>query len=1044
MSEFTAGDDPLDAGLAAGFGGQRATVLHALERAARTSLPRVNLWDGGRDARSAGDAPADPGSNADFGASGPMVAGRASYQLRGEIARGGMGVLLKGRDLDLGRDVALKVLREDLAARPEIVRRFVEEAQIGGQLQHPGIVPVYELGVMADQRPYFAMKLVKGRTLAAVIADRNPADRRKLLDVFASVCQTLAYAHSRGVVHRDLKPANVLIGAFGEVQVIDWGLAKVLCEGGEEREARLRADRPESSGVVQTVRSVRDPSSTGSSLGDSIAGAVMGTPAYMAPEQARGEIGRVDERTDVFALGATLCEILTGDPPYRGESLQRDDSPQRGDAQRTLVQASNAELGDARERLAKCDADAELLELCRACLAPDPAQRPRSAEQVNERVQEYLASLAERARAAELRAAEARVRARSTAQLSGFGVVVALAAAALWIGWRETRSRKLQELERSVSADLSEVGIARAEGDWSRAGAAAERARARVDGQAELARLSAQVESVLAQVQADSRAEREREDRARSNRELFAALEEVRQPEGDEVYPTDWARLDRAYAEAFAAHGLNVEGGDVAALTAELGARGVGVELAAALDEWASVRRRAEQPDGAARLSELARTLDPDALRQRLREALVAGDVEALREIAAQFSVRASSAPTAWLLGHALAQAAEFELALPLLASARREYPQDYKLAMELARALRLVRPPRGAEAVEHYHAALALRPDRVAVWHDIGQTLIELGRTEEALALFRRSAELAPNDAHLQQHVGNTLNRLSRFEEALGVFQDAITLDPNSAPVRVDYGLALGALGRNAEEREQLERAVEIAPEFADGHANLGVALARTGRFDEALLSIDRTLELDPQMAKAHFWRGYCLAQLGRNDDAIANYRRCLELAPEHLEAHLYLGLVFQAAGRPYESVDVLEAGLRLAPDDRRLLGVLASLLAFQADIQPDGLARALAPARRLTEVYPTFDFGQELLAVGLMANGDLGGARGALERAVELSGPTPLREFLSGLCYARSGDVAAAREALLRAEPSLESLHRHNPPLRPWIDEARALLER
>ncbi len=1039
MSEFSAGDDPLDAGLAAGFGAQRATVLHALERAARTSLPRVDLRDRGRDAPT----PGSELSGGDPDACGPTVAGRASYQLQGEIARGGMGVLLKGRDLDLGRDVALKVLREDLAARPEIVRRFVEEAQIGGQLQHPGIVPVYELGVMADQRPYFAMKLVKGRTLAAVIADRDPADRRKLLDVFASVCQTLAYAHSRGVVHRDLKPANVLIGAFGEVQVIDWGLAKVLSEGGEEREARLRADRPESS-VVQTVRSVRDPSSAVSSLGDSIAGAVMGTPAYMAPEQARGEVGRVDERTDVFALGATLCEILTGDPPYRGELLHRDEPARRGDAQRTLVQASNAELDDARERLAKCDADAELLELCRACLAPDPAQRPRSAEEVNERVQEHLASLAERARAAELRAAEARVRARSTAQLSAFGVVVALAAAALWIGWRETRSRKLQELERSVSADLSEVGIARAEGDWSRAGAAAQRARARVDGQVELAALSAQVESVLAQVQADARVEREREERARSNRELFAALEEVRQPEGDEVYPTDWARLDSAYAEAFAAHGLNVDGRDVAASTAELGARGVGIELAAALDEWASVRRRAERPEGAARLSELARTLDPDPLRQRLRDALTAGDSEALREIAAQFAVRESSAPTAWLLGHALVQAADFELALPLLAAARREFPQDYKLAMELARALRVVRPSRSSEALGHYQAALALRPDRVAVWHDFAQTLIELGRTEEALAMFRRSGELAPDDAHLQQHVGNALNRLTRFEEATAVFEHALALDPDSAPTRVDYGLALGALGRSAEEREQLERAVELAPGFADGHANLGVALARSGRYDDALLSLDRALELDPKMAKGHFWRGYSLAQLGRNDEAIAEYKRTLELAPEHVEAHLYLGLVYQAAGRPYESVDVLEAGLRLVPDDRRLLGVLASLLVFQADIQPGGLARALAPARRLTEVYPTFDLGHEMFAIALIATGDLSGARGALERAVELSGEKPLREFLSGLCYARSGDVAAAHEALLRAEPALESLHAHNPPLRPWIDEARALLER
>src|SRR5204862_1186994 len=142
-------------------------------------------------------------------ASAEMPRGPADrYQLLGEIARGGMGVVLKGRDPDLGRDVAMKVLHEKLASRPEMVQRFVEEAQIGGQLQHPGIVPVYELGLMADQRPYFTMKLVKGRTLAALFQQRqSPADDRgRMLAIFESVCQTVAYAHSKGVLHRDLKP----------------------------------------------------------------------------------------------------------------------------------------------------------------------------------------------------------------------------------------------------------------------------------------------------------------------------------------------------------------------------------------------------------------------------------------------------------------------------------------------------------------------------------------------------------------------------------------------------------------------------------------------------------------------------------------------------------------------------------------------------------------------------------------------------------------------------------------------------------------------
>ena len=267
------------------------SVIEVIERLLG-GAPRVNL----RDTAAADETPSSAAGVHET----TLLRARTSYRGLREIARGGMGIVLRGRDNDLGRDVALKVLHKDLATRPEVVQRFVE-AQIGGQLQHPGIVPVYELGLMADQRPYFAMKLIEGRTLSALLAQHEPGERRKLLEIFRDVCQTIAYAHSRGVVHRDLKPANVLIGAFGEVQVVDWGLAKVLRSDGESR------------ANVAPVETVRTSSGSGSS--HSLSGSVMGTPAYMSPEQARGEVERIDERSDVYALGAILCEMLTASRP---------------------------------------------------------------------------------------------------------------------------------------------------------------------------------------------------------------------------------------------------------------------------------------------------------------------------------------------------------------------------------------------------------------------------------------------------------------------------------------------------------------------------------------------------------------------------------------------------------------------------------------------------------------------------------------------------------------------------------------------------------
>ena len=196
-------------------------------------VPRVLLRDSRR------PVPSRPSSVLpDRAAADPSV----RYRIDGEIARGGMGEVLKGRDPDLGRDVAIKVLRDDLSGRPEMVRRFVEEAQIGGQLQHPGIVPVYELGTFADRRPFFSMKLVRGQTFAQLLAARlSPADGLpRSLGIFEQVAQTVAYAHARGVIHRDLKPSNVMVGSFGEVQVMDWGLAKVLPRGGVADDAAGR------------------------------------------------------------------------------------------------------------------------------------------------------------------------------------------------------------------------------------------------------------------------------------------------------------------------------------------------------------------------------------------------------------------------------------------------------------------------------------------------------------------------------------------------------------------------------------------------------------------------------------------------------------------------------------------------------------------------------------------------------------------------------------------------------------------------------------
>jgi len=235
-----------------------------------------------------------------------VVAGR--YRILSEVGRGGMGRVFRALDIELGRELALKVIDRSHGAAPAAARtfleRFLNEAQLTSQLEHPSIVPLHDIGLDADGQPYYTMKLVEGRTLESALdgwhddlAAGRPLPVRELLRILLQVCDALSFAHERGVIHRDVKPANVMIGRFGEVHLMDWGLAKSI-------------GAPEPS--VATAASPTRPGSP------TLAGQVLGTPSHMAPEQARGE--RVDQRADVYGVGALLFHALYGVPPNEGLS----------------------------------------------------------------------------------------------------------------------------------------------------------------------------------------------------------------------------------------------------------------------------------------------------------------------------------------------------------------------------------------------------------------------------------------------------------------------------------------------------------------------------------------------------------------------------------------------------------------------------------------------------------------------------------------------------------------------------------------------------
>lgn len=245
----------------------------------------------------------------------------SDYEIVGEIARGGMGVVLDGYDPAFERSVAIKIIRPDRGDLPDVQRRFVAEAALMGSLQHPGVPPVHRRGSTEEGHPFYVMKLIEGETLASLLSSRSsPAEQcSRFVDVLISVCETMGYAHSQQILHRDLKPANIMVGSFGEVQVMDWGMAKRLTRqspGARSDHGTQAVASAAPTTEVETVLVADAEADTGAELTHE--GDILGTPAFMSPEQARGEVDALGPATDIYSLGAILYVVLTGQPPVSG------------------------------------------------------------------------------------------------------------------------------------------------------------------------------------------------------------------------------------------------------------------------------------------------------------------------------------------------------------------------------------------------------------------------------------------------------------------------------------------------------------------------------------------------------------------------------------------------------------------------------------------------------------------------------------------------------------------------------------------------------
>jgi tetratricopeptide (TPR) repeat protein len=909
--------------------------------------------------------PAPPGA--------PPAADSSSqrYQLRGEIAHGGMGTVFAARDRVLNRDVAVKVLREEFRHHASALRRFIEEGQITAQIQHPGVPPVHDCGNLPDGRPFIAMKLIKGRTLSELLGERpDPKyDLPRYLTVVEQVCQAVAYAHSKGVIHRDLKPGNVMVGAFGEVQVMDWGLAKVLADGPTHAD-RFAEQTPEEP-LQSVIESGRQADSA------TQAGSLLGTPAYMPPEQARGEIEHTDRRSDVFAIGAILCEVLTGRPPYIGSMKEM---------QALAVVGHQAA---ALERLAGCGADAELVELAKHCLTPRPEGRPADAGAVAEALATYRSGVEGRLRKAEVEAAATAARAAEERKRRRFQMVTAIAVlvSAGGIGWlwerqvlarRAERSRQEAQMREGVDAALGQAEDELRHERLEVAGAALAQAEKRL---------------------ADDGPDDLRERLTRDQRDLAMAREldrilERRWTMVDGKYDLDFAR--RQYPIAFRDYGLPTGDTPAPALAEVVQASTIQKRLIDGLDEWYAV-------DPVPAVAELLGAADPDPARTAIRTALqnkAHSDWQSLVR-----RLETDSLPSGFIACVCGGDRLPVDESVRLLHAAQARQPDRFTLTFLLANKLWDRVGKDRQDAIGYYRAALALRPHSVAACINLAIALNEFGDHDGSLACCRRAVELDPKYSYAHNNLGVALASTGDIEGALACYRKAVELDPTNATAHRNLGIVQDLKGNHDASIASIRKSVEVEPRFVVGYNSLGVVLKKKGDLDGAIAAWRKSVEIDPKNVLALRSLGLSLKEKGDLPGAVDYYHKALAIDPGHALTYDNLGLALDTKGDLAEAADAFRKAAELDLKNglyQRQLGIVL--------FRKNQVNASITAFRKAIELDPKDSVAWDNLGVALNSKADYAGSIAAYRKAIELDPKDILAHKNLAIALGNRGDREGA----------------------------------
>jgi tetratricopeptide (TPR) repeat protein len=693
----------------------------------------------------------------------PQIAG---YEIESVLGRGGMGVVYGGRHLQLNRPVAIKMLLAGACATAAERERFLREAEAAARLQHPNIVPVYDVGD-CEGRLYFTMEFVVGGTLAEELAG-VPQEPRKAAELLATLSDAVRVAHEGGILHRDLKPSNILLTADGTPKISDFGLARQL-EG---------------------------------TAGLTLTGAPLGTPSYMSPEQARGDLRALGPYVDIYALGALLYELLTGRPPFHAESSSA-----------TLRQVISQEPVSPKRLNASVPRDLETI--CLKCLQKDPARRYAGAADLRDDVRRFLRNEPIVARPIGIPGRMLRWTRRNPAGAALLFMGVGLLFITTIFAMKEIALASERRLERAAWHErLQFVLQLEQEGRYREARAILGRDPAGGSGH-----LRGEIAAAIRDLDVAEKLERIRISRGQYK------------PGGG----LDYDESSRQYEAIFREADLGSFDEDPVIVGERLKESSVREAVLATLDDWAVCAR-----DGPRLwIFGVARTLDPDPWRDRVRHVKQWGSKEELERLAMDVNVREQPVTlmvamgTRWrLLG---GDPAKF------LQRVYQVYPNDFWLNFELGYLFDLKGD--SSSAIGYVMTAVALRPDASAAHFNLAVTLRNIGQTSDALHHFQRTVELEPKHALAQLRIGELLLENGQLGEASSQFQRAAELEPSSPEPKLRLREILLHQGRVDEAVAIWAKALDSdASTYSecDGYAELCLIL---GREDEYRRACDKLL---------------------------------------------------------------------------------------------------------------------------------------------------------------------------------------------------------